>query len=137
MSQPRVFVSHSHRDDDFTHRLVADLRQAGAMVWVDVADIEAGDFQTRINNALLASEYVVVVLTKDALASPWVEQEVNAAIRLRHDARIKDILPIQAGPVDYRAIPPLWGVYNIFDATMRRRRRECSLRWACLPRALR
>lgn len=30
MAAPNVFVSHSHKDDDFTVRLVADLRQAGA-----------------------------------------------------------------------------------------------------------
>ena len=59
----------------------------------------------------------MLVLTKDALASPWVEQEIDAANRLKHQGRIKDILPIQVGPVDQRDIPPLWGVYNIFDAT--------------------
>ena len=38
-SAPRVFVSHSHHDDTFTTRLVADLRAAGADVWVDADKI--------------------------------------------------------------------------------------------------
>lgn len=39
MAEPRIFVSHSHRDDAFTERLVRDLRAAGADVWVDLSDI--------------------------------------------------------------------------------------------------
>jgi hypothetical protein len=36
MGQPRIFVSYSRHDWDITQRLVADLHQAGAEVWVDV-----------------------------------------------------------------------------------------------------
>jgi hypothetical protein len=78
---------------------------------------EGVDFQRRIDEAPLACQWVVLVLTPDALASTWVQQEIYAANRLRHDGRIEEILPIQARAVDNRAIPPLWGVYNIFDAT--------------------
>lgn len=112
----KVFVSHSHKDDHFTSRLVADLKHAGAEVWVDVADLGAGDFQERINKALNWCEAVVLVLTKDALASKWVTQEINAANSLIHEGRIKHIIPVLAGPVDVRDIPPLWKVYNRFDA---------------------
>jgi hypothetical protein len=44
-------------------------------------------------------------------------QEVNAANRLKHQGRIRELMFIQAGPVDQREVPPLWGVYTIFDAT--------------------
>ncbi len=118
MAQPHVFLSHSSKDIAFTRRLEGDLRGAGATVYRVSAD-EGGDFQRRIDEALVAvaCEWVVLVLTTDALASTWVQQEIYAANRLRHDGRIKEILPLQAGAVDYRAIPPLWGVYNIFDAS--------------------
>jgi tetratricopeptide (TPR) repeat protein len=116
MAQPNVFLSHSTKDVAFAQQLETDLRAAGARVYRVSADA-GGDFQGRINDALSICEWVVLVLTKDALGSPWVSQEVNAANRLKHDNRIKNILPIQAGPVDAKAIPPLWGVYNIFDAT--------------------
>jgi hypothetical protein len=130
MAVTNVFVSHSHRDEAFTHRLVADLKQAGATVWVDVAGVGAGDFQKRINDALLACEWVVIVMTQNALTSPWVEQEVNAAIRLKHQGRIRDIIPLQAGPVDLRTLPPLWGVFNVFDATGLADRFEIQLSYA-------
>ncbi len=116
MAQPHVFLSHSSKDIAFTRQLEADMRGAGATVYRVSAD-EGGDFQRRIDEALLACQWVVLVLTTDALASTWVQQEIYAANRLRHDGRIKEILPIQPGAVDFRAIPPLWGVYNIFDAS--------------------
>lgn len=116
MVQPKVFLSHSSKDAAFTDRLEADLKAAGATVF-RVSARDSGDFVKRINDALAACDYVVLVLTKDALASDWVESEMNAAIRLARQGRIKSILPVQAGPVDTRGIPPLWGVYNIFDAT--------------------
>ena len=52
MAIPRIFVSHSHKDDAFTQRLVSDLRLAGAQVWVDISDIMANDFMDRINQAV-------------------------------------------------------------------------------------
>jgi tetratricopeptide (TPR) repeat protein len=117
VAQPKVFVSHSHKDDAFTKRLVADLRAAGADVWVDVANMGAGDFQERINDALTNCEWAVLVLTQDALDSKWVKMEVNAAIRLTHQGQIRNVLPIRAGPMDLKTLPPLWGVFNVFDAT--------------------
>jgi hypothetical protein len=87
MSQSRIFVSHSHKDDAFTERLVADLRQAGANAWMDRTDLGAGNFQQRISDALAVCEWFVLVLTRDALDSPWVRQEVDAANRLKNQGR--------------------------------------------------
>jgi hypothetical protein len=87
MPAPSVFVSHSHKDDAFTARLVADLEIAGANVWVDVAGVGAEDFQKRINQALTNCEWFVLVLSPDALSSEWVEMEVHAAIRLKTQKR--------------------------------------------------
>jgi curved DNA-binding protein CbpA len=116
MATPKVFVSHSHKDNAFTERLVADLRQAGADAWMDKTDLGAGDFQDRISRALARCEWFLLVLTRDALASAWVQQEVNAANRLKHQGQIKDLIFLQAGPLEHRELPALWGVFNIFDA---------------------
>jgi formylglycine-generating enzyme required for sulfatase activity len=116
-SGPRVFVSHSHQDEDFTQRLVADLRTAGAVVWVDVADIRHGDFMRRIDEALDQSEWLVLVLTPAALASSYVRSEVDAALHLVHQGRMRDVIPILAAPTLPNTIPPLWGVLQRYDAT--------------------
>lgn len=117
MAQPKVFVSHSHVNDAFAERLVADLRAAGVEAWLDKTDLGPGNFQQHINNGLTACDWFVLVLTRSALGSPWVQQEVDAANRLKHQGRIQDLIFIQAEPVEHHELPPLWGVYNIFDAT--------------------
>jgi toxoflavin biosynthesis protein ToxD len=117
MAVPKIFVSHSHKDDTFTERLVADLRQAGADAWMDKTDLGAGNFQQHISDALADCEWFVLVLTREALASPWVRQEVDAANRLKNQGQVRDLIFVQAGLLEHREIPPLWGVFNIFDAT--------------------
>jgi formylglycine-generating enzyme required for sulfatase activity len=116
MAQPKIFVSHSHKDDAFTERLVEDLCKAGADAWMDKTDLGAGNFQQRISEALADCEWFVLVLTRDALASPWVRQEVDAANRLKNQGQIHDLIFIQAEPLEHRELPALWGVFNIFDA---------------------
>jgi len=51
----RIFVSHSSKDDDFTRRLVADLRAAGADVWVDNV-IDYNDFIEAINEGFIGRQ---------------------------------------------------------------------------------
>src|SRR5689334_17687918 len=86
---PRVFVSHSHRDDAFTTQLVADLRSKGADVWVDLANITSNDFQDGINEGLRGRDWCVVVLTPNAINSRWVKLEVHAAFVLFHQGAMK------------------------------------------------
>lgn len=117
MVQPKVFVSHSHQDDAFTDKLVADLRLSGADAWMDTTDLGAGNFQQRISEALAGCEWFVLVLSQDALASPWVRQEVDAANWLKNRGQVHDLIFVQAGPCEHWELPPLWRVFNIFDAT--------------------
>jgi TIR domain-containing protein len=117
MPRPRVFVSHSHHDTDFTNRLVADLSAAGADVWVDVIGIDRGDFQERINEALEACQYFVLVLTPEALRSPWVRMETHAAIKRQAEGQIRQVLPVVALPVEPHMVPPIWNTFPRFDAT--------------------
>jgi hypothetical protein len=116
-AQPKVFIRHSNQDIAFAEQLVVDLRAAGADAWLDKTDLGAGDFQARISAALGDCEWFVVVLTRSALASKWVIQEVNAANALKHSGQIRDLIFIRAGPLELHVLPALWRVFNIFDAT--------------------
>jgi parallel beta-helix repeat protein len=122
----RVFVSHSHRDDDVTTRLVAELKRAGADVWVDkVSDavgIDHGDFLEQINQALAASDWLILVLTPAAVQSPWVRLEVNAALAMAHDQEGRMHQPILylAKPCSPSDIPPLWRPLHFYDAVANR-----------------
>ena len=84
---------------------------------MDDNDLSLGNFQQCINEALADCEWFLLVLTRNSLASDWVRMEVDAAIRLKNQKRIKEPIFIMAGDVDLYELPPLWGVFNIFDAT--------------------
>jgi len=117
MAPPKIFVSHSSKDIAFAERLVADLNEAGADAWLDTTELGAGNFQQRISEALGQCEWFVLVLTRSALQSPWVRQEVDAANALKHSGQIRDLIFVRAEPVEHRDVPALWRVYNMFDAT--------------------
>lgn len=117
MTKPKMFVSHSHKDDSFTTLLVSHLNMLGVQAWMDSNDLGAGNFQQRISEALDECEWFLLVLTRNALASKWVRQEVDAANLLKHRGHIKELLFIKAAEVAYSELPALWSVYNVFDAT--------------------
>jgi hypothetical protein len=85
----RVFVSHASADRDVAVALTSGLRDEGLEVWLAVDDIHAGEnYAEEIFAALVASDAVVVVLSRPAIESPHVKREINLAIDRR-----KRILP--------------------------------------------
>ena len=114
---PRIFLSHSHKDHAFTARLAADLKAAGAEVWVAEEEIAYDDFVKWINRGLAQSQWLVLVLSPDALTSEWVEMEVNAAINMVKQHRMRAVIPIVARPFAPHTIPPTWDNLHRYDAT--------------------
>jgi hypothetical protein len=114
-----VFVSHHHspEEDAFTVRLVADLEAAGADVWVDTGNITSGSFVQKINEGLAGRQWLVLVMTPGALGSPWVNDEVNAALHQVKIGRMRDVIPFVMTPCDEALIPPLWAQLHRYDAT--------------------
>lgn len=117
MDKPRVFVSHSNLDNEFTKKLVEDLRKGGAEVWVDYERIPSGNFARSINEGLGTCQWVVLVLTPNALKSGWVGDEIDAAANLKRKKRVRDVIPILAMSCDEITIPPLWDIWQRYDAT--------------------
>jgi hypothetical protein len=117
MSQPRIFVSHSHKDEDFTERLVADLHKAGAEVWVDVNGIQSGNFMQAIDKALAACDWMVLVLSPNAIASDYVSQETYTALHRVQQGYMKAVIPVLVAPCAPDSIPPQWDVLQRYDAT--------------------
>jgi hypothetical protein len=114
-----VFVSHHHspEEDAFTARLVADLEAAGADVWVDYQGISSGSFIEKINDGLSNRQWLILVMTPAALGSPWVRDEVNAALHQVKIGRMRDVIPFVMTPCDEVLIPPLWAQLHRYNAT--------------------
>jgi hypothetical protein len=86
----RIFISYSRKDSAFVRRLAGDLEKAGYDVWWDVSDLRGGDDWVRVIPAAIeSSDYIIVVLSPDAVISEWVEKEYTQALGLR-----KKIIPI-------------------------------------------
>jgi hypothetical protein len=81
---PYIFISHSQHDADFTHWLAAELRDAGYPVWVDIENIPPGSSWPReIQRAVEGCGAMVVVMSRPARESEWVERETLLAMDLR------------------------------------------------------
>jgi WD40 repeat protein len=118
----RLFVSHSHEDDAFCRRLVADLRArlGDDAVWYDSSgyEVEAGlhgseDWWDRILAEITERPYFLVVLSPSASASRWVPREMKIAYR-QHVELGKRLLPVRLAESERRED---WKDIQEFDFT--------------------
>src|SRR5690349_13214487 len=92
----RIFVSHSSADHEFCTTLVKAMRDAGADVWYDQDDLGAGHLRRNISQELSTRSVFVVVLSKSAFASSWVQDECEWAYNLYSREPQRIILPVTA-----------------------------------------
>lgn len=94
MAKQSAFICHASADKAFARQLYADLRKFGIQVWLDEQEISVGDslFES-IDDGLRTSDYTIVVLSKTALARPWVKKEIAASFNMEVEANRKKILP--------------------------------------------
>lgn len=94
-----IFISHSTKDKEFTHFLDQQLQGTGFNTWVDVASIPEGSTWVReIEKGVESCDALIVILSKNARESEWVEREILMALKLNKPlfiALIEDVpLPI-------------------------------------------
>jgi hypothetical protein len=74
------FISYSSRDERFAQRLYADLQSKGVRCWFAPHDMPIGaKILDTIDEAIRLRDKVLLILSKPAIASDWVEDEVTAA----------------------------------------------------------
>lgn len=78
--QLRVFFSHSSKDADWVERVGAQATAAGVEVYLAEHDVSPGqELSQKVTGALEASDAVIVLLSKNSLASVYVQQEIGVA----------------------------------------------------------
>jgi formylglycine-generating enzyme required for sulfatase activity len=95
----RLFISHSHADNEFGVRLADDLRRAlgdEQAVWYDASGgLHGGDaWWRKIVQEIAARPIFVVVLSPDAMESRWVNDEIDLAWNLKNTPGGKTIIPV-------------------------------------------
>jgi hypothetical protein len=84
-----IFISYSHKDKEYVHRLAEALQSEGFDIWID----DRIDYGTRwplvIEDAIDTCESFILVASQNSHQSKWVQHEVSRAERLS-----KNIFPL-------------------------------------------
>lgn len=109
----KVFISHSSKDKEFAASLANDLRDLGHEPWLDQWKIRVGDcIPSEIERGVSGSDYVVVVLTPDAVSSGWVEKEWKTKYWEEIEKSKICVLPVLLKDCD---VPPLLKIKKYAD----------------------
>ena len=109
MERTKVFLSYSHKDEDWKHRLYTQLcvlEQQGLLeLWCD-RDIEAGrEWEEEINRNLLSAKIAVLVISANFLASKFVVNEEVPRLLRQHEATGMRVIPVLLKNCVWEAVP--------------------------------
>lgn len=97
----KIFISYSHKDKPFVLGLAQDLKFLGADIWIDFTHIKIGDsLIKRIREGIDEVEYVGAVISKDSVASNWVQHELDVAMNQEISGKKLKVLPLLLDDVD-------------------------------------
>lgn len=109
----RVFLSYAAADKSAAIRIADALRDAGLRVWFDAWELAVGDsIAHRIEEALVSSDLLVVLLSPRSVNSRWIENELSAALARELKDRAITIIPAL---IEDCRIPPLLADRNYLD----------------------
>lgn len=90
-----IFISHSSHDKRFVNRLARELRRRGLSVWIDDRQIKVGHkISARIEDGIANSDYFLIVLSRHAVESAWVNEELDSAHFQAIENRRHSLLPV-------------------------------------------
>src|SRR5688500_14605373 len=90
-----IFLSHSSKDRVFVRRPARRLSKDGIPVWLDEADVKIGDsLIRRIGEAIDRADFVGAVISRNSVASTWVQKELSMAATKEIAAKKVVVLPI-------------------------------------------
>ena len=93
------FISYASEDQHFVEILYRDLQQKGVRCWFAPTSLCPGDkFPERIAEAIQHHDKLLLVLSKHALDSSWVQKEAELARQKEHDGKVSVLIPICLNP---------------------------------------
>jgi hypothetical protein len=90
------FISYSSKDETFVRRLYNDLQGNNVRCWFAPEDLRWGE-KTRygIDEAIRLHDKLLLVLSKNAIASGWVEHEVKMALTKERKEKRTILFPVR------------------------------------------
>jgi len=90
------FVSYSSSDREFAKRIQADLQAAGVRCWFAPEDLQIGaKIADAIDDAIRLRDKVLLILSRNSITSPWVEDEVTKAFEEERRRGITVLFPLR------------------------------------------
>ena len=95
-----IFLSYNHAEKDFAMHLAGDLQGSGIAVWLDERIPAGASLIYQIQEAINMVDCVGVILSPNAVRSPWVQQELEMAMTLHLSPRRLPVIPLLYEPCD-------------------------------------
>ena len=90
------FISYSSHDEKLARRLHNDLQKQGVNCWFAPVDLKIGDkIRTRKYEAIHLYDKLLLLLSEHAIASAWVEDEVEAALEKEQWQQREVLFPVR------------------------------------------
>ncbi len=97
-----VFLAYSEQDVLVMEKVCNTLRREGLTVWTNKTDIKTGvEFQAAIEQGIEQADSVVYLMSPDAIASTYCQQEIDLALSLN-----KRIIPLLVKTLDFEQLQP-------------------------------
>ena len=89
-----IFISYTHANSDIAERIGAELVRERKTVWIDKWELHVGDsLVAKIEEAIQASDALIVVLSKDSVNSQWCKQEFSSGLLRELEEKRVVVLP--------------------------------------------
>jgi len=100
----RIFIAYTSEDTAFAGQIknsLSKIREFRPYLAVEYP-IPGENFKERIQNAIQDSNYFIVILTKDGVASQWVNQELGYACAIRRKKGDFHIIPLSSSDINLK-----------------------------------
>ncbi|MGH2514947.1 MAG: SUMF1/EgtB/PvdO family nonheme iron enzyme [Ktedonobacterales bacterium] len=95
---PRIFISHSHQNNAYCRELANGLRARGFAVWYDEHNLGWGALRQTIEREMPLCQHFVAIFSPAAVASEWVNAEIDAALELLREGTLHTLTFVVAEP---------------------------------------
>jgi hypothetical protein len=90
------FISYSHTDEAFARRLWLSMKDEGIRVWYAPEEMKAGKkLFDQIDRAIQLHDKLLIILSKESIASNWVQTELRRARREERLRNERKLFPIR------------------------------------------
>jgi hypothetical protein len=90
------FISYSHKDEQFANLIYITLQQIGVRCWYDKHNMAIGDkILDTVLHEIRKRDKVLLVLSKNSIASEWVEDEVTKAFEEERARKQTVLFPVR------------------------------------------